>query len=277
MAALRKSQREKLSAALQELPPHLAYLRQPVLDAATQDQELLACGAGDPGSFEQAWKRRVVEAAVDDVAELAAAEARDFRDWLEREGDNNAGWLSPAYWVEGLLLGIGMFASSGDEAEAEIPKHLQPCPFDIDVPPGMKATRDGSGVVIKGRHVLITVADPALPVGMSVEEFERQLRNPPKAELPEQFRQPPEFSHEFLEGVRFGSISGFGTTSSYEGRTFAAMYMLKLEDGGYVGVRIVEKSPGSGKKWSPPRGLDLGMFTPMLASIRRAKITMVEQ
>jgi hypothetical protein len=103
---LRRKDETRLKAALQGLPPTIAYLRLPILAIAKEDQDLLSSGEGDISPLVKAFKKHVKKG---DIALVADRDAGDLHAWLEGLPGNDGTWAAPAWFVEGALRGASIF------------------------------------------------------------------------------------------------------------------------------------------------------------------------
>ncbi len=127
---LKKIDFQNLTNALESLPPELVCLREVIQEAASQDQDLLGCGEGDMTTFERIWNARSEDANPEAHADL-------LQGWSDRF--EQAAWLSPAYWVVGLLRGVSMFGSDSAIAATVAVDFLPP--VTMNIPPGTEWSR----------------------------------------------------------------------------------------------------------------------------------------
>jgi hypothetical protein len=103
---LGRADKARLSAALEGLPPELAYLHKPILAIARQDQDLLGSGEADIGPIERSL-RKVAKAGA--IARTATAHADALHRWLTALPDCDGPWAGPIGFVEGVLRGYAQF------------------------------------------------------------------------------------------------------------------------------------------------------------------------
>lgn len=104
---LGRARSERLAIALDGLPREIAYLRDPILAIAMQDQELLGSGEGDISPVERALER---VAKPGEMKLVARAHADLLHDWLVSLPNQASVWAVPAGFVEGALRGIAAWS-----------------------------------------------------------------------------------------------------------------------------------------------------------------------
>ena len=251
---LSKRNRDHLSTALDNLPAGINYLRDPILDIARQDQELLGSGEADTNLLAKALRQN----SRGSLEEEAATAADLLQGWAEERQLDKSPWASPLWFVYGFLRGGELFGTDEEEPTATAP----PPPLglqriDLDVPEGMKAKLHGAGLELRNREVIIFVIE--------LEERDYDIRwvqskSHPTVTMPPEFPQPP-FRAERDIPFQIGAITGEKFISRHvdSGLPVHCATLLIFPD-----VKV-EVSITSRK----PLGFDLSKYEGLLATIRR--------
>jgi len=230
------------------LPQSLAYLRDSVLDIATQNQDMLGCGEADTKVFERAWSQQ--------AGHDADLDADALQEWSEQFGRDEL-WLGPVWFVVGLLRGTSMYgANVGDDDDDDEPDDLPPR-ISLTVPEGMKGKQSQYGWEIHDRSVVIGVT----PLDREIfRQMATQYAKAGDMRLP----NGAKMTNEVTDPFTVGHAAGTRVVQTLHGNAapFSACYLLQVP-GGYVNVQIVAK--GSKK------GIDLAKLEPMLATVRMSE------
>ena len=153
--ALGRADQNRLRAALDQLPPAIAYLRDPILAMAREDQELLTCGEADTDVIVEALRA----SAGSNFSDHATRAADQLRQWLETQQEANSKWAGPAWFVEGFLRGCELFQADLNNPlpPRRIPSGLER--VTLDIPEGMKSKLYARGLELTRRGVQIVVSE----------------------------------------------------------------------------------------------------------------------
>jgi hypothetical protein len=190
---LNKRQKQQLAATIAGLPAPIAQLREVILLAAEQDQELLGAGECEPELMDA-----IVAAGGDSVSTIHSEETADLLgNWLEGLAVKEKPWLAPAWFIEGVLRGISMFGKGGEVATKppKIRWGLQQ--VEMEIPPGMKTKVYNCGIELKKRGVQIIVGEST--------ELEWEIRFPKRNAPPlAQWAQVPHLRSEIRWDLSIG-------------------------------------------------------------------------
>src|SRR5215472_4638470 len=114
---LSKRDANRLSAALDDLPPEIAWLRDPILAISKQDQDLLGSGEADTNLLASALRQN----SKGSLEEEAATAADLLQGWIEGQEGNESAWAGPVWFVYGFLRGGQLFATDEEEPPATPP------------------------------------------------------------------------------------------------------------------------------------------------------------
>jgi hypothetical protein len=250
---LGKRDRARLTAALDQLPPELAFLRDGIVDIARQNQDLLGSGEADLNVIGKAIEGP--DGANEVLRSEAAAER--LRAWIEGFEDHQAPWAGPVFFVEGVLRGAGMFGADG------LPASVPPAPpaavglryLVLDLPAEMKMRQklyDG-GVELKNREVDMFVIE------FNEEQYHIRREGYTRT-LPPDWPRPPHLREERDLDFQIGSARGIRLTTKHveSGRTTMLDYLMAI-DGVKVEVSIFSRKNAGG---------DLDRYEAMLTSLR---------
>src|SRR4051794_39213902 len=156
---LARADKAKLTAALDQLPESMAYLRAPILNIARQDQDLLGCGEADPTAIIKALRARAEGDFVESADQL--------REWISSTfpaGEANSPWAGPIWFVEGFVRGCDLFGADAGREIPEPPKPPKPPAaglksIELDIPAAMKAKFYAGGVEVNDRNVKLFVIE----------------------------------------------------------------------------------------------------------------------
>ena len=248
---LGRSDKAKLTAALESLPTPIAWLRDPILDIAKQDQDLLGCGEADPAKLIRSLCQH-----AEDAPEVFTDAADALREWMNGQGDVNSAWAGPIWFVEGFVRGCDMFGADA-AALAEPPPKRPPLGLKtiaLDIPSGMKSKLYVGGVEMKDRTVQIIIAE--------VDEATYEIQSTAfKAPASPTMEQVPHLRVERDAAFTIGRLTGvkMAYRHTQTGLVVMAMYMLAL-DNLHIDASIFSKKL---------TGCEIGPYEQILATIRR--------
>src|SRR5260221_8815644 len=146
----------RLTSALDRLPSEIAYLREPILAIAAQDQDLLGCGEADPTLLEEALRKY---ANADSGTFEPEIIADLLAQWTKSLARQNSLWAAPIWFVEGFLRGCE-FTGLEQQPPAPRPKPILGLHHvALDAPKGMKTKLYNGGIELKNREAQIIVGE----------------------------------------------------------------------------------------------------------------------
>jgi hypothetical protein len=238
---LGKRDKARLAAALDQLPPEIAYLRDPILNVANQDQDLLGSGDADTTSLVQA----VREAGCSSAAPLDAGNAADLLErWLDQLPDKNARWVGPAFFVEGALRGFDLFQFDPHDAEPPRKPALGLRRIEIDVPAGMKTKLYDGGLEMSNRDVQIIVGEiDSATYKIRREGYTRRVELTP--DWP--WRPNPDLREELESTFEVGKAVGLRMLTRHvkSGLSVMCNYLLSLPEAEVEVGMFARKKTGS--------------------------------
>ncbi len=248
--ALGRADKAKLKTALESMPAAIDWLRDPILDIAKQDQDLLSCGEADPTKLMRSLRQH-----AEDAPDVFVDAADALREWMNAQGDVNAAWAGPIWFVEGFVRGCDMFGADA-EALAEPP----PAPplglrtIELDLPTTMKHKFYTGGVELTDRNVQMFVIE----LDAGTYEVRRRGFEWPR---PPGWPTAPHLREECDPAIRLGEARGVKITARHtaSGLVGMAMYQLKL------GSDHIEASIFAKKK----TGCAIEPYEAILATLRR--------
>jgi hypothetical protein len=97
---------KRLKEALVALPSEIAYLSQPILVAAKQDQDLLGSGDADVNTIIRSLQKSAPSGSIDRIAPV---HAEILHRWLTELPNAKGAWAAPMWFIEGFLRGCAQW------------------------------------------------------------------------------------------------------------------------------------------------------------------------
>jgi hypothetical protein len=248
---LTRSQKVRLSVALEGLPQEIAYLRKAIMAIAEQDRGLFGSGEADVTPLLEVLRQR---GEPETLASVAAGDADILHGWLESLADHDAAWAGPIASAEGFLRGCAFAEPAELEPRPTAPLALGLQRVTIEIPPDMKvAKRYAGGLELRNREVRIIIGQ----VTADKHQYKLQvLRSRPMASM----QDAPHLREEIDFSFHIAGVSGAKVVCRHieSGLVVMADYTLTLLDVGLeVGVFSRSKL-----------GVDLSKYEHLLGTIR---------
>jgi len=112
---LKAKDKARLASALKSLPDDLKYLRDPILDIADEDQELLGSGVVDTPLLAE---------AIENQANLqpngfATHHSKKLEEWLKSNVSKDDKWAGPVWFVMAFLMGYDAYKDGDAESTVQ--------------------------------------------------------------------------------------------------------------------------------------------------------------
>lgn len=221
---LSKRDRDHLSTALDDLPAEIKYLRDPILDLARQDRDLLGSGEADTNLLAKALRQNSKES----LEEEAEAAAELLQRWIEGQKGNDSAWAGPVWFVEGFLRGGQLFGVEDEEVPAPTPPPLGLQRIEVDVPKGMKLKLYPAAIVMTNREVQIFVFEWDENNDQYVYKWGQWRSAPSLPTHPPEIR-PPHLRDERQVNFKVGDTTGERRISRHVDSGLAVMCFTLLD------------------------------------------------